>query len=211
MYTAEQSAVAEAMTAIKAAWHCDEHGTCFIDGKQVHIEINRFCLKGWASAVVGISFVLLISSLMIVLQQARQCIASDPPPTELLSSWLGVTTNMPTTKACGWSGPNVAMVATQPSSTADNTDILLQMLTSAFNMFTSAQTPAASTSFTVPVVATPPNSRHPLPFLRPSSRSAFRHLLQHATCQLMSLTPHWLTFPNMTTHLMPSARHLWSA
>lgn len=30
MYTAEQSALAESMTAIKAAWHCDEHGTCFI-------------------------------------------------------------------------------------------------------------------------------------------------------------------------------------
>ena len=52
MYTAEQSAVAEAMTAIKAVWHCDEHGTCFIDGKRDHIKINRFCLKAWASAVV---------------------------------------------------------------------------------------------------------------------------------------------------------------
>src|ERR1700677_805451 len=104
MYTAEQSAVAEAMTAIKAAWHCDEHGTCFIDGKRDHIEINRFRLKAWASAVVGISFFLLISSLMIVLQQARRCIASDPPPTELLSSWLGVTANMPATKARGRSG-----------------------------------------------------------------------------------------------------------
>lgn len=155
MYTAEQSAVAEAMAAIKAAWHCDEHGACFIDGKQDHIEINRFRLKAWASAVVSISFVLLISSLMIVLQQACRCIASDPPPTELLSLWLGVTANMPATKAHGQSGPNMAMVATQPSSAVDNTGLLLQTLTSAFNMFASTQTPAASTSLAVPVVATP--------------------------------------------------------
>ena len=67
MYTAEQSAVAEAMMAIKAAWHCDEHGTCFIDGKRDHIEINRFCLKAWASAVVGTLFFLLTSNLMIIL------------------------------------------------------------------------------------------------------------------------------------------------
>lgn len=53
MYTAEQSALAESMTAIKAAWNCDEHGTCFIDGKCDHIEVNRFRLKAWASAVVS--------------------------------------------------------------------------------------------------------------------------------------------------------------
>ena len=166
MYTAEQSAVAEAMIAIKTAWHCDEHDTCFIDGKQDHIEINRFRLKAWASSVVGISFVLLISSLMIVLQQAHQCIASNPPPTELLSLWLGVTTNLPATKACGRLGPNIAMVATQPSSTVDNTGLLLQMLNSAFNMFASAQTPAASTSLVVPVVATPHQFSSPPPALK---------------------------------------------
>ena len=58
MYTTEQSAVADAMTAVKAAWHCDDYGTCFMDGRRDHIEINRFRLMAWASAVVSTSLFL---------------------------------------------------------------------------------------------------------------------------------------------------------
>ena len=72
---------------------------------------------------------------------------------------------MPATKARGRAGPNVAMAATQPSSAADNTGLLLQTLTSAFNMFASAQTSAVSTSLAVPVVATPHQFSSPPPAL----------------------------------------------
>ena len=65
MYTAEQSVLAESMTAIKAAWHCDEHGTCFIDGKCDHIEVNRFHLKVWASTVVSMFSFRILTSILI--------------------------------------------------------------------------------------------------------------------------------------------------
>lgn len=56
MYSADQSALAESVSAIKAAWHCDAHGACYIDGKREHIELNRFRLKAWASAVVSLVY-----------------------------------------------------------------------------------------------------------------------------------------------------------
>jgi hypothetical protein len=55
------------------------------------------------------------------------------------------------------------MVATETSSTADNTGLLLQTLTSAFNMFMSTQTSAASTSLTVSRAATPHQLLSPPP------------------------------------------------
>lgn len=47
MYSAKQSAIGNSINAIKAEWHCDEHGTYFVNGNSNHIELNRFCLKAW--------------------------------------------------------------------------------------------------------------------------------------------------------------------
>lgn len=86
---------------------------------------------------------------MTILQQARRCIASDPPA-ELLSSWLAVKAYIPATKARGRSDPNAAMAATETRFTMDNTGFLLQTLTSLSNMFASTQTSVVSTSLAVP-------------------------------------------------------------
>lgn len=100
---------------------------------------------------------------MTILQQARRCIASDPPPAELLSSWLAVKAYVPATKARGRSGPNAAMAATETRFTMDNTGFLLQTLTSLSNMFASTQTSVVSTSLAVPTAATPHRISPPPP------------------------------------------------
>ncbi|KAG1782520.1 hypothetical protein EV702DRAFT_1192190 [Suillus placidus] len=146
MYTAEQSALAESMTAIKAAWNCDEHGTCFIDGKCDHIEVNRFRLKAWAST---------IPVAVLHLTHHLQNFFPSGSVSRLMC---------PATKPHGCLGPN-AMLVTADAATpaADHTGLLLQTLSSAFNMFASAQPSAASSSLAIHTAANTQHQSSPPP------------------------------------------------
>jgi hypothetical protein len=77
---------------------------------------------------------------------------ADPPPPELLSSWLGSKGATSTTKARGRSGPNTA--TTPANGTINNTGLLLQTLSLAFTMFANNSahniTQTASASLTLP-------------------------------------------------------------
>jgi len=72
MFAPDTTAQAAEMDKLKGIWTCEEHGTCFITSESVHILLNRFRLKAWATAVL-----------------AGRCIISEPPPSELLREWLG--------------------------------------------------------------------------------------------------------------------------
>ncbi|KAJ7862048.1 hypothetical protein B0H14DRAFT_2575692 [Mycena olivaceomarginata] len=108
-YTPAQIAVAGAIDEIKAAHSCKEHGTCFINANLDHLEMNRFRLSMWGQAVI-----------------AGKCIAGDPPPKELLSSWTGSTSSQSTSKPRGRSGPYPPQSSAGSSSAAaDTTNLIL--------------------------------------------------------------------------------------
>jgi hypothetical protein len=53
MYSQDQIALLRAIEEIKAAWVCEEHGTCFISQDSKHIQMNRFRLSAWGAAIVS--------------------------------------------------------------------------------------------------------------------------------------------------------------
>ncbi|KAJ7330944.1 hypothetical protein DFH08DRAFT_815028 [Mycena albidolilacea] len=142
-YTPVQIAVAGAIDEIKAAHSCKEHGTCFIDANLDHLEMNRFCLSMWGQAVI-----------------AGKCIAGDPPPKELLSSWTGSTSSQSMSKPRGRSGPYPSQSSAGSSSAAaDTTNLILTTMVPVMAMM--ARNMASNVSTSV-AVAPPPVPRSPV-------------------------------------------------
>jgi hypothetical protein len=54
--------VAVKINEIKAAWSCNAHGHCFIDADSEHVQMNRFRLNSWATAMVSLFITLEASS-----------------------------------------------------------------------------------------------------------------------------------------------------
>jgi len=57
MFSADQIAQAAVIDEIKGAWSCEEHGACFITKESEHVNLNRFRLSAWSTAVVCFSSV----------------------------------------------------------------------------------------------------------------------------------------------------------
>jgi len=53
MFAPDTTAQAAEMDKLKGIWICEEHGACFITSESVHVLLNRFRLKAWATAVVS--------------------------------------------------------------------------------------------------------------------------------------------------------------
>jgi len=108
-FSAEQVATGQAIEDIKASWHCDKHGYCFITKDADHIELNRFRLQAWATAIL-----------------AGQCVATGAPPNDLLQAWVGCprVSAIPLAKLVprGRSGPGRT---SSEVSTSDTTNLLL--------------------------------------------------------------------------------------
>ena len=51
-FSTDQIANGQAIEDIKAAWACQKHGFCFITKEAEHIELNRFRMAAFASAIV---------------------------------------------------------------------------------------------------------------------------------------------------------------
>ena len=57
MFSADQLTQAGVIDEIKGAWSCEEHGACFITKESEHVNLNRFRLAAWSTAVVCFPFV----------------------------------------------------------------------------------------------------------------------------------------------------------
>jgi len=97
-FSSDQVALGRAIEDIKAAWACQKHGVCFINKDATHVELNRFRLGAFGAAVVGLLFPMIII-FTDLFQVAGQCLASGPPPAELLQAWVGPT-GLSTSVAC---------------------------------------------------------------------------------------------------------------
>ncbi|KAF8968731.1 hypothetical protein BDZ97DRAFT_1755029 [Flammula alnicola] len=111
-FSTDQVALGQAIDDIKAAWGCQKHGgACFITKDASHIELNRFRLGAFGAAVV-----------------AGQCLATGPPPTELLQAWIGpVGAAAPAKVPRGRSGPGHAS-SDGPSGSSDTANLLLSTI-----------------------------------------------------------------------------------
>ncbi|KIL54227.1 hypothetical protein M378DRAFT_19111 [Amanita muscaria Koide BX008] len=115
-FSADQVALGRVIANIKAAWPCDEHSACFITKDSEHIVLNRFRLNAWGSAII-----------------AGKCLPHQPPPDELVESWLGVKAAVATrvTKPRGHSGPYPMYssdIRTAPEADSPSNLILTTML-----------------------------------------------------------------------------------
>ncbi|GBE89883.1 hypothetical protein SCP_1702090 [Sparassis crispa] len=109
LYSPEQRAQAAMVDDIKAAWQCMQHGTCYINTAQEHIQMNKFRLKQWCAAIA-----------------ANASSAKEPPPDSLISEWTGKT--VMAAKPCGRCGPNVVTSGSgfdDPGSSSETTTNLL--------------------------------------------------------------------------------------
>ncbi|PPQ86117.1 hypothetical protein CVT24_011091, partial [Panaeolus cyanescens] len=114
-FTPQQQACATAAAEIRAHWACEQHGdACYVQADSTHVQLNRLRLNSWACAIV-----------------AGNCVASDPPPADLLLTWTGGAAGVGSSisKPRGRTGPRSASIHIPPAptsvpTTSDSTSLL---------------------------------------------------------------------------------------
>ncbi|KAF9034763.1 hypothetical protein BJ165DRAFT_1533815 [Panaeolus papilionaceus] len=112
-FSEDQIALRRAIDDIKAIWVCQKHGFCFVSSTGAHVELNRFRMAAFGSAVV-----------------AGTCEVAKGPPPELLQAWapeVSAVGSSATAKVPhGRSGPGkVTEMAAVPSTISDPATLLL--------------------------------------------------------------------------------------
>lgn len=164
-FSSDQVALRRAIEDIKATWACQKHGVCFINKDATHVELNCFRLGAFGAAVVGLLFPMIII-FTDLFQVAGQCLASGPPPAELLQAWVGPT-RLSTSVAKvprGRSGPGHSS-SDGPSATPDATNLLLStvvpMVTMLAHNMTSAMQKPSRRRHSPPSSLPPSSPPHP--------------------------------------------------